>query len=212
MQKAQATRNERAGGLFGEHKMKPVFTRRVKLASSLPQRRRRRTGRSAAVGRQSEPSVVDKVVDAIKRSPLALDLPSNHPGLARIASSLVRRGCGCLGSGVPFFLSRGHPRFFVSLWSARCSLLLLWCIGADPAILTVPSAFSSHTTPNHANRRRMRSARRWCAWCASTACWQPRRWSSLTLRCVFGVHQAQAGRAGRVGAALTLFSSQDVPC
>jgi hypothetical protein len=102
MKAAQAARNARAGRGNAENGVNSTRSltvgRRVRLAGG--GRRRRAAAGSPSAGAQQQPpaavrasqgesSTVDTVVDAIKRSPLGLDLPADHPGLARIASSLV---------------------------------------------------------------------------------------------------------------------------
>lgn len=72
--------------------------RRVALAGA-PTPRREGTDGGGAVSppealRAGAGSTVERVADALKRSPLGLDLPSNHPGLANLASALVRANCG----------------------------------------------------------------------------------------------------------------------
>jgi hypothetical protein len=62
----------------------------VAQPSAAPAAGQRRAGtRANAVGSVGGASVTSAAA-AIKRSPLNLDLPDNHPGLALVAQSLVR--------------------------------------------------------------------------------------------------------------------------
>ena len=132
------------------------------------------TAAAALRGSGSDAATVERVVDAIRRSPLALELPSDTPGLANIASSLVRldaAGCCC-------------PALLPLTPAAAAARL----VGANPQIaprphpnLTLASRSAAATLLT--DRRRTRSPRRSSRWCASTACSTPRRSSPATSAC-----------------------------
>jgi hypothetical protein len=89
--------------------MRPAARRRPLLVQAAATGRRGpsqpASGPAAPAPRAGGGRTVQGVLDAIRRSPLGLDLPSNYPGLASVASALVR----CAGPSSAAPRRRGGP-------------------------------------------------------------------------------------------------------
>lgn len=84
---------------------RPTITRRIPLTGAP---RRGGAGASNAVATPNARTA--DAAEAIRRSPLGLDLPSNHPGLALVASSLVRTPSAATGGRASPITAPAHLR------------------------------------------------------------------------------------------------------
>jgi hypothetical protein len=102
----QAPSQGRALASNWRSKLQNVSRPSLSVKQAAPSSNDRRVAAGAAGAAASYTDVVAGAVEAIRRSPLGLELPSDHPGLAAIASSLVR-GAATRG-GISGARTRAH--------------------------------------------------------------------------------------------------------